>query len=341
MDERAPLTTVDPTVDPRPTADTGAAADALAWERQLVAPARTIVNKGGDAELVRESVGYYRRAWRKLRRDPVSMMAAGVLAIIVLITVTAPFVAENVLHRTPEEMVRQPDGRFAILQPPGPGYPLGTDDLGRDALTRLLYAGQVSLFIGFFVAVISIVVGTLAGLCAGYFGGWVDDVLNAIIQFVFNVPALFVLIILSVMIRPNAVLLSLIFALFFWPGTARQVRGVALAARNQDYVMAAESLGASNRRVMFRHILPNVANIIMVVAGFDVAAAILGESALSYLGFGIQAPQASWGNMLSGSMDLFHRAPWLVYPPGIMIFLTVLCVVLLADGLRDALDPRV
>ncbi len=329
------------TVDPRSAARAGEVADTLAWEKQLATPARTSVEKRGAEDLARESVGYYGRAWRKLRRDPVSMIAAGVLSVIVLITILAPFIAEHVLHTTPEAMVRQPDGRFAILQPPGPGYPLGTDDLGRDALTRLLYAGQVSLFIGFFVAVVSIVVGTLAGLSAGYFGGWVDDLLNAVIQFVFNVPSLFVLIILSVMIRPNPVLLSLIFAMFFWPGTARQVRGVALAARNQDYVTAAESLGASNSRVMFRHILPNVANIIMVVAGFDVAAAILGESALSYLGFGIQAPQASWGNMLSGSMDFFHRAPWLVYPPGIMIFLTVLCVVLLADGLRDALDPRV
>jgi peptide/nickel transport system permease protein len=329
------------TLDPGPIANVDEVHDTLAWENQLATPGRTSAEKQGDADLARESVGYYGRAWRKLRRDPVSIIAASVLTVIVIITLLAPVIADNVLHTTPEEMVRQADGRFAILQPPGPGYPLGTDDLGRDALTRLLYAGRVSLFIGFLVAVISIFVGTLAGLCAGYLGGWVDDGLNAIIQFVFNVPSLFVLIILSVMIRPDPVLLSLIFAVFFWPGTARQVRGVALAARSLDYVTAAESLGASNSRVMFRHILPNVANIIMVVAGFDVAGAILGESALSYLGFGIQAPQASWGNMLSGSMDLFNRAPWLVYPPGIMIFITVLCVVLLADGLRDALDPRI
>jgi peptide/nickel transport system permease protein len=143
------------------------------------------------------------------------------------------------------------------------------------------------------------------------------------------------------MFRPDVWTLSVIFAVFFWTGTARQVRGVTMAARNQDYVTAAQALGASNRQVMFRHVLPNVANIIMVVAGFDVAAAILGESALSYIGFGVQVPTSSWGNMLSGSMDLFHRAPWLVYPPGIMIFVTVLCVVLVADGLRDAFDPRV
>jgi peptide/nickel transport system permease protein len=313
----------------------------LDWERAVVAPRGTIAPAEETDQPERQSVGFYTRAWRKVRGDPVTIVAACILGVIVIITVLAPFIAEHILHRTPEEMVRQADGRFAILQPPSATYPLGTDDLGRDALTRLLYAGRVSLLIGFLVALISIIIGTLAGLAAGFYGGWIDDVLNAIIQFVFNIPSLLVLITLSVMFRPDVWMLSLIFAAFFWPGTARQVRGVAMAARNLDYVVAAQALGASNRWVMFRHILPNVANIIMVVAGFDVAAAILGESALSYIGFGVQAPQASWGNMLSGSMDLFHRAPWLVYPPGVMIFLTVLAVVLLADGLRDAFDPRV
>jgi peptide/nickel transport system permease protein len=313
----------------------------LPWEAELAPPRRTIARAESAEASERLSYGFYTRAWRKLRRDPVTIGAACVLAVIVLITLLAPVIAEHILHRTPEEMVRQADGRFAVLQAPSPAYPLGTDDLGRDALTRLLYAGRVSLLIGFLVALISIVVGTVAGLAAGFYGGWVDDLLNAVIQFIFNIPGLLVLITLSVIFRPDVIMLSLIFGFFYWPGTARQVRGVALAARNLDYVVAAQALGASNRRVMFFHILPNVANIVMVVAGFSVAGAILGESGLSYLGFGVQPPTSSWGNMLSASMDMFHRAPWLVYPPGIMIFLTVLCVVLLADGLRDALDPRV
>jgi peptide/nickel transport system permease protein len=328
------------TTEPGPVAESGGRAGWI-WETEVVAPGRAIEGaerpQGGE----RLSYGFYTRVWRKLRRDPVSITAACVLGVIVIITLLAPVIAEHVLHRTPEEMVRQPDGRFAILQPPSMLYPLGTDDLGRDALTRLLYAGRVSLLIGFLVALLSISLGTVAGLAAGFYGGWIDDMLNAVIQFIFNIPGLMVLITLSVLFRPDVVMLSVIFGLFSWPGTARQVRGVALAARNLDYVVAAQSLGASNRRVMFRHILPNVANIVMVVAGFSVGGAILGESALSYLGFGVQPPTSSWGNMLSGSMDLFHRAPWLVYPPGLMIFLTVLCVVLLSDGLRDAFDPRV
>jgi peptide/nickel transport system permease protein len=199
----------------------------------------------------------------------------------------------------------------------------------------------VSLSIGFMVAAISIVLGTTLGMLAGYFGHWVDDVVNAVVQFVFNVPFLFVLIFLSVLLRPDVLTLALIFGFFSWPGTARQVRGIVMSVRNLDYVLAAQVLGATNTRIMVRHLLPNVANIILVVAGFAVAGAILGESALSFLGFGVQVPQASWGNMLSGAQDMFRRAPWLVYPPGVMIFLTVLCVVLIADGLRDALDPRV
>lgn len=285
-------------------------------------------------------LSYYGRAWAKLRRDVLTLVATAVLGIIVVITLLAPFIAGTILQRTPEEIMRRPDGRIAVLQPPSDDYRLGTDDLGRDALTRLLYAGRVSLTIGFLVAAVSLLVGTAAGIVAGYFGGWVDDVVNALVQFVFNIPGLFVLILLSVLFRPDVLMLSLIFGFFFWPGTARQVRGVVLSVRRLDYITAAEALGASPIRVMVRHILPNVSNIVLVVAGFDVAGAILGESALSFLGFGVQVPLSSWGNMLSGSQDMFRRAPWLVYPPGAMIFITVLCVILLADGLRDAFDPR-
>jgi peptide/nickel transport system permease protein len=258
-----------------------------------------------------------------------------------VITLMAPVITDHLLHTDPDQILRTPTGRIATLEPPGPGYILGTDDLGRDALARLLHAGRVSLAIGFMVALISVLIGAPAGLLAGYYGGRVDDVINAFVQFVFNVPSLFVLIILSVVLRPDVTVLALIFGFFFWPGTARQVRGVVLSVRALDYIAAAEALGASDLRVIARHVLPNVVNIVLVVAGFDVAGAILGESALSFLGFGVQVPMASWGNMLSGSQDFLRRAPWLVYPPGIMIFLTVLSVVLLADGLRDAFDPRV
>jgi len=143
-----------------------------------------------------------------------------------------------------------------------------------------------------------------------------------------------------VLFQPTVVVLALLFGLFSWPSTTRQVRGMVLSVRNRDYVDAARVLGASDARILARHVMPNVVSIVTVIAGFDVASAILGESVLSFLGFGVPVPLSSWGNMLSGSQDTFRSAPWLVYPPGLMIFLTVLCLYLIGDGLRDALDPR-
>jgi peptide/nickel transport system permease protein len=263
------------------------------------------------------------------------------LLLIVAVSAAAPLIADNLLHSDPARFMRTPEGRIARLEPPTPGlYWLGTDDVGRDVLTRLLYAGQVSLLVGLLVAVVSLALGAPLGLLAAYYGGWVDDLVNALVQFVMNVPSLFVLIILSIFFSPNVWQLALIFGFFFWPGTARQVRSVVLTAKNRDYVDAARVLGASDRRIMVRHILPNVASVMMVVAGLDMAGAILAESGLSFLGFGVPVPLSSWGNMLTGAQTAFRTAPWLVYPPGLMIFLTVLCVFLLADGLRDALDPR-
>src|SRR2546421_12476901 len=186
------------------------------------------------------SMSLYARAWEKLRHDPVTIAASIGLFVIIVLTLFAPAIAENILHTTPDEMMRGPDGRFAILKPPGQGFPLGTDDLGRDSLTRLLYAGRVSLSIGFMVAFIAIVLGTTAGMVAGYFGHWVDDIINAFVQFIFNVPFLFVLIFLSVIFRPDVLSLALIIGIFGWPGTARQVRGVVMSVRNLDYVLAAQ-----------------------------------------------------------------------------------------------------
>jgi peptide/nickel transport system permease protein len=274
--------------------------------------------------------------WRRFRHDRASIVALAVLALVAVLSAAAPLVARN----DPDRFLRTRAGRIATLQPPGEGYPLGTDDLGRDVLTRLLYAGRVSLLVGAGVALVSLVVGAPLGMLAAYHGGWLDDVVNAVVQVVLNVPLLFVLIVLSILFTPNVPQLALIFGLFLWPGTARQVRAVVLSVRGRDYVDAARVLGAGNLRIMMRHILPNVASVLLVVAGIDMATAILAESSLSFLGFGVPVPLSSWGNMLSLSQELFRSAPWLVYPPGAMIFITVLSVYLVSDGLRDAFDPR-
>lgn len=296
--------------------------------------------------------GFFAHALHRFLHDWLSIAALVVLLLIVVISIAAPWLSTTLLKTDPETLMRCPAnlpperaaicpaGRLAILQPPGPGFLLGTDDVGRDNLTRLLYAGRVSLSIGFSVAAIAVFVGTILGLIAGYFGGWLDDIINVGYQFVVNVPLLFLLIVLSTLFRPTILSLALTLGLLSWPGVTRQVRSLVLSARNRDYVDAARVMGASDTRIMFVHILPNVASVVMVVAGLDVAGAILAESGLSFLGFGVPIPESSWGNMLSGSQDNFRSAPWLVYPPGFMIFLTVLSVYLVADGLRDAFDPR-
>jgi peptide/nickel transport system permease protein len=188
--------------------------------------------------------------------------------------------------------------------------------------------------------VVSLLVGVPLGLIAGFYGGAIDDAINAVIQVLQNIPTLFLLILLSVTFRPDATLLAVLIGAIGWMGTARLVRGQTLSVSRRDYVDAARVLGASDTRILFLHILPNLVSVVSVIAGFEIATGILVESGLSYLGLGVQAPTASWGNMLQNSLDYVTRAPWLVAAPGIMIFLTVLSIFLLADGLRDAFDPR-
>ena len=283
----------------------------------------------------RPSPGYFELTWRRLRRDRVSMFAIGLFVAICLITVAAPLIAAHILHTDPNAQDLR--NNFA---PPGPGHWLGTDELGRDNLTRVLYAGQVSLRIGFMVALVALVAGVPFGLIAGFYGGRVDDAINAVIQVLQNIPLLFFLITLSITFRPDPTGLAVIIGLLGWMGTARLVRGQTLSVGRRDYVDAARVLGASDGRILFQHILPNLISVVSVVAGFEIASGILFESGLSYLGLGVQPPTASWGNMLQNSLDYVTRAPWLVAAPGVMIFLTVLAIFLLADGLRDAFDPR-
>lgn len=254
---------------------------------------------------------------------------------ICLLALSAPLVVEHLLGSDP---VRQ---RLELrFSPPGRAGLLGTDEYGRDALARLLYGARVSISLGFVVAAISISIGTVVGLAAGYFGGWVDDLVNAAIQIQRGIPFLYLMIVYAMFFPPTLTSLAVLFGLWGWSGVSRVVRGQTLSGRQRDYVDAARALGSSHWRIMLRHILPNTGSIVLVVAGFDVAGTILGEAALSFLGFGTQPPTASWGNMLSNSLEYVTRAPWLVAGPGLAISVTVLCVFLVGDGLRDALDPR-
>ncbi len=284
------------------------------------------------------SRGYYAESFARFRRDRISMLTFLCFILICAISFSAPWTTENFLHTNPNRQNLLRDN-----EPPSLEHWGGTDGFGRDALARVLYAGQVSLSIGFAVTSIQLTIGIILGLMAGYYHGWVDDLINAVILTRLGIPTLYLLILLSVTFRGfvgTPVGLSIIFGILGWTGVARQIRGLVLSVRQRDYVDAAKVVGADDRRIMFRHILPNVMYIVLVIAGFDIVGAMLGEAGLSYLGLGIQPPTASWGNMLAGSLDNFQNAPHLVFLPGFFIMITVLCIFVTSDGLRDALDPR-
>ena len=279
--------------------------------------------------------GYVATTWRRLRRDHLSMAALVLLVVVILLATLGPWVLQSTVGLDPFRQtlsLRQ--------QAPSPAHPFGTDDLGRDVLTRTLIAGRVSLTIGVTIALVSLLIGVPVGLASGYYGGRFDDVSNAIIQTLANIPSMFLLVLLSALLNPDIILLGVIIGLLGWMGTARIIRGMALSVREQDYVLAARALGARDGRILFSHLLPNVFSLVTVIAGFDVASGILAESGLSFVGLGVKPPTASWGSMLSSSLENVSRAPWLVLFPGLAICLTTLAIFLLADGLRDALDPR-
>ena len=288
-----------------------------------------------DRNIVKESPSYWKRAIRHFRRDKLSMFALGLLIVIITMSLLAGVIG-NVLELNPNKT-----SLLNRLSPPSREHWLGTDDVGRDVFIRLLYAGRVSLLVGLIAAATAFVIGAALGLLAGYYQRWVDDSVNALIQTTINIPLLFLLILLSVIFRPDMIMLAVIIGLFSWQGNARQIRAGVFSHKARDYVDAARVIGATDRKIMWGHIFPNVLSIVLVVTAFDIAGAILTESSLSALGLGVLPPTASWGNMLAKSFDYGIRAPWLVVSPGVMIALTVFSIFLLADGIRDALDPRI
>jgi peptide/nickel transport system permease protein len=299
------------------------------------AAAGRVLGPTGD---VRVSRSLWSNAWWKLRHDRLTIAATVVLLILAALSILAPVLAANVFHYRFEQQ-----DLFHTYEKPAfdpPAYLLGSDEVGRSQVVRLLYGGQVSLFVGFVAALVNFAVGVPLGLTAGYFRGSFDDFITWLITTLNGIPQIFLLLIIASLWQPGPLTLIVIIGFLNWTGITLYCRGQTISLRERDYVTSARAIGASHKRVMFKHILPNVLPLLFILAAIDVGGIVLTESALSFLGLGILPPTPSWGNMLTNGASYFVRAWWLVISPGVMIFLTVLCLYLIGDGLRDALDPR-
>jgi peptide/nickel transport system permease protein len=284
--------------------------------------------------------------WRRFRRHKMALAGAVMLILLILFaTVGALFFTEAYGNIT-DTKIR--------LQAPSAEHPFGTDTVGRDLLARTIYGGQISLMIGFTAVLIGIIVGVSIGAISGYYGGWIDSVLMRFTEAVFNIPTIPLLLVLSKMLSNkiptiellgrefsgSVVVITGVIGLTSWMGLARLVRANFLSLKEQEFVTAARSIGASNFSIIFEHILPNTVAPIIVAATLGVANAIISEAYVSFLGVGVMPPTATWGNMLNGAYRYLKTAPWNWIFPGTLIVLTVLSINFVGDGLRDALDPR-
>ena len=288
-----------------------------------------------DTEAVLRSKSLTDLALARLWRDRLSMISIVILLVLSLAAVAAPVIT-GTLGVDPNTTDASASKYLPLFSE---GHLLGTDNLGRDHLARLLYAGQVSLFIGFMSAFLALVIGVTLGVLTGYFGGIIDDVVNWIITTLNSIPGLVLLIVISAVFKPDANSLILVIVFLTWTATTRLVRGETLSIRSREYIVSARAIGASHLRIMQVHILPNVFSLTIVTLARNIGIVMLIEASLSFLGLGVQPPTATWGNMLSKSREFITKAPHLMIFPGLLITVVVLCLYVLGDGLRDAFDP--
>lgn len=269
----------------------------------------------------------------RFARHRLALAGAVIVALLVSSAIFAPLLA-------PKDPLRIETSAQFLAPLAKPGHLLGTDELGRDTLSRLLYGGRVSLTVGIIAMLTTIVTGTLIGVVAGFFGGIVDNLLMRFVDVMLCFPQIFLLLVVAAFVPPTLTSIALIVGLTSWMEVARIVRSDVLHLREQDFVAAARSLGAGRGRIMLRDIAPNILAPVLVAATLKISAAVLTESYISFLGYGVQPPLASWGNMLTNAQGYFDTVPWLAVLPGLLVTLTVVGFNLIGDGLRDTLDPR-
>lgn len=268
---------------------------------------------------------------KKALSNPLAMAGFIIIAMVLLLALLAPIIAP---YDSDDINVK------AILLAPSAEHWMGTDGLGRDVFSRMLHGGRISLLVGLVAVGISTAIGILLGAIAGYYRGWVDTFIMRLVDVMLSIPSFFLILAVIAFLTPSIINIMIVIGLTSWMGVTRLVRAEFLSLTDREFVMASRTLGAKDARLIFRHLLPNSLTPIIVSAVLGIASAVLMESGLSFLGLGVQAPQASWGNILTDGKEYIQFAWWLSLFPGLAILLTVLGYNLLGEGLRDALDPR-
>jgi peptide/nickel transport system permease protein len=273
----------------------------------------------------------YQVFWKRFRKNRFAMAGGAVVVFLFMISFLAPYITPY----GPDDL-----DLYHVLMPPSSAHWFGTDDLGRDVLTRVIYGAGISLKVGFVAVGIAVLIGTLVGLVSGYYSGSLDNILMRFVDIMLCFPTFFLILAVIAFLGQSIWYIMIIIGLTGWMGVARLVRAEVLSIREREYVMAVRALGARDSRIIFRHILPNAMSPVLVSATLGVAGAILTESALSFLGIGVPPPTPSWGNILTSGKEYIEFAWWLTLYPGLAITVTVLAYYLLGEGIRDALDPR-
>lgn len=283
--------------------------------------------------------------WRRFRRHKLALIGLFIAAFLIFASFIGPMLTPFDTTSIPSNLGEMRSlGPFSVAE--DGLHVLGTDKMGRDYFTRLMEGGRVSLTLAFVVVIITQIVGTVVGGVSGYYGGWVDSLLMRIVDFLITLPSLPIFLAIYVLIPKDAVpggsitVLAIVFIVLSWTGSSRLVRGMVLSLKNQEFTEAARAVGSSDRRIIGRHMIPNAIAPVLVAATLQVGGVVVGEAALSYLGFGVQPPDPSWGNMLLDVQGKMLEAPMEVFYPGMAIFLTSLSFNFIGDALRDALDPR-
>jgi peptide/nickel transport system permease protein len=294
----------------------------------------------GAAATVIEGRSPWRLAYERLRRDRASMISLGVIVLIILVAIFAPVVAAITGHGVYEQFRTtglSPDG---LPVSPSSHFLLGTDDQGRDILVRVAYGARISLIVGVVATLLEVVIGTVLGLAAGYFGKVVDTVIARVIDIVLSIPFLLFAISLVSISHPSLTIVIVVIGIFGWAAVARVVRGQVLSLREKEYIEAARALGAGPWRIMFIDILPNIVAPIIVYTTLLIPVTIVIEASLSYLGVGVPPPTADWGTMISGAQQVYQQAWWYLLFPSVALLITTVAFNIFGDGVRDALDPR-